>query len=142
MAKIIKQVLKVQAQAGKAVPGQSLGPVLGAAGVNIMEFVTQFNDRTKDMGNTIIPAVITVYDDRTWDFVTKKPPVAELIKSTINLEKGSGSVKKQKVGSLTEAQVTEIAETKMEDLNARTLDSAKAMVRGTAQSMGIDIKAS
>lgn len=139
MAKMIKQIVKVQAQAGKAVPGQSLGPVLGAAGVNIMEFVTQFNDRTKEMGNTVIPAVITVYDDRTWDFVTKKPPVAELIKSSINLEKGSGSVKKQKVGSLTSDQVAQIAQVKMEDLNARTLESAQAMVRGTARSMGIDI---
>ncbi len=140
MAKPIPQVLKVQAPAGKAVPGQSLGPVLGAAGVNIMEFVTQFNERTKEMGNTVIPAVITVYEDRTWDFVTKKPPVAELIKMTAKIEKGSGSVKKQKVGSLSEAQVTEIAETKMEDLNARTLESAQAMVRGTARSMGIEIQ--
>ncbi len=140
MAKPIKQILKVQAPAGKAVPGQALGPVLGAAGINIMEFVTQFNERTKEMGNTVIPAVITVYEDRSWDFVTKKPPVAELIKQTAKIEKGSGSVKKQKVGSLTEAQVTEIAETKMEDLNARTLESAQAMVRGTARSMGIEVQ--
>lgn len=139
MAKPIKQIVKVQAPAGKAVPGQSLGPVLGAAGINIMEFVTQFNERTKEMGNTVIPAVITVYEDRTWDFVTKKPPVAALIKSTLNLEKGSGSVKKQKIAALTSTQVTEIAQTKMEDLNARTLESAEAMVRGTARSMGIDV---
>lgn len=138
MAKPIKQVLKVQAPAGKAVPGQSLGPVLGGAGINIMEFITQFNDRTREMGNTIIPAVITVYEDRTWDFVTKQPPMPELIKGALNLEKGSGSVKKQKVGKLSEDQVAQIAQSKMSDLNARSLDSAKAMVRGTARSMGID----
>jgi large subunit ribosomal protein L11 len=138
MAKQIKQILKVQAPAGKAVPGQSLGPVLGGAGINIMEFITQFNDRTREMGDTIIPAVITVYEDRTWDFVTKQPPMPELIKGALKLEKGSGSVKKQKVGKLSEQQVEEIAQAKMSDLNARTLDSAKAMVRGTARSMGID----
>lgn len=138
MAKPIKQILKVQAPAGKAVPGQSLGPVLGGAGINIMEFITQFNDRTREMGNTIIPAVITVYEDRTWDFITKQPPMPELIKGALNLEKGSGSVKKQKVGKLTEDQVAQIAQSKMSDLNARSLDSAKAMVKGTARSMGID----
>lgn len=138
MAKPIKQILKVQAPAGKAVPGQALGPVLGAAGVNIMEFVTQFNDRTKEMGNTIIPAVITVFEDRTWTFVTKKPPVAEMIKKAAGLEKGSASVKKQKVGTLTSEQVRSIAEDKMEDLNAHSLEAAEAMVRGTAKSMGVE----
>ncbi len=138
MAKPIKQVIKVQAPAGKAVPGQALGPVLGAAGINIMEFISQFNERTREMGDTIIPAVITVYEDRTWDFVTKTPPVAELIKKTLKLEKGGASVKKQKVGKLSADQVRDIAETKMPDLNARDLESASAMVRGTARSMGID----
>lgn len=140
MAKAIKQILKVQAPAGKAVPGQSLGPVLGAAGVNIMEFVSQFNERTKTMGDTVIPAVITIFDDRTWTFITKKPPVAQLIKKAANLEKGGASVKKQKVGSLTIDQVREIAATKMEDLNARSQTAAEAMVRGTARSMGVDVK--
>ena len=139
MAKQIKQVLKVQAPAGKAVPGQALGPVLGAAGVNIMEFINQFNERTREMGDTIIPAVITVYEDRTWDFVTKTPPVPELIKKAARLEKGGASVKKQKVGKLTREQVRQIAETKMPDLNARELDSAEAMVIGTARSMGVEI---
>lgn len=139
MAKPIKQILKVQAPAGKAVPGQSLGPVLGAAGVNIMEFVSQFNERTKEMGNTVIPAVITVYEDRTWTFVTKKPPVAEMIKQQAGLEKGSASVKKQKAGKLTADQIRQIAQDKMEDLNAHSVEAAEAMVRGTARSMGVEI---
>ena len=139
MTKNIKQILKVQAPAGKAVPGQSLGPVLGAAGINIMELVSQLNERNKEMGNSIIPAVITVYEDRSWDFVTKKPPVAELIKAAANIDKGSGSVKKQKVAKLSQTQISEIAQTKIEDLNARTLESAEAMVRGTARSMGVEV---
>jgi large subunit ribosomal protein L11 len=138
MAKKVKQVIKIQAPAGKAVPGQSLGPVLGGAGVNIMEFIKAFNERTKDMGDTIVPAVITVYEDRTYDFITKTPPVPELIKKALKLEKGGGNVKKEKVGKLTPEQVRSIAETKLPDLNARTLESAEAQVRGTARSMGID----
>lgn len=140
MAKKVKQVLKVQAPAGKAVPGQALGPVLGAAGINIMEFVQAFNERTREMGDMIIPAVITVYEDRSWNFETKKPPVAELIKKAAKLDKGGSSVKKQKVASLSEDQVREIAETKMPDLNARTIESAMEMVKGTARSMGVDTK--
>lgn len=140
MAKAIKQVIKVQAPAGKAVPGQALGPVLGAAGINIMEFINQFNERTRDLGTTIIPAVITVYEDRTWDFVTKTPPVPELIKKSLGIEKGAGNVKKQKVGKLTGDQIREIAQTKLQDLNARSLESAEAMVRGTAKSMGVEVE--
>lgn len=139
MAKKVKQVLKVQAPAGKAVPGQSLGPVLGAAGVNIMEFVNVFNERTRDMGTLVIPAVITVYEDRTWDFVTKTPPVPELVKKALGLEKGGASVKKQKVGKLTTEQLREIAQVKMPDLNARTIEAAEEMVRGTARSMGVEV---
>jgi large subunit ribosomal protein L11 len=139
MAKVIKQVVKVQAPAGKAVPGQALGPVLGAAGINIMEFIKAFNERTAAMGDTVIPAVITVYEDRSWDFVTKTPPVPELIKKTLQLEKGGASVKKQKVGKLTAEQVRQIAETKMPDLNAHTVEAAQQMVRGTARSMGVDV---
>ncbi len=138
MAKPIKQVVKVQAPAGKAVPGQALGPVLGGAGVNIMEFITQFNERTREMGDLIIPAVITVYEDRTWTFVTKTPPVPELIKKALQLEKGGASVKKIKVGKLTSGQVHEIAVTKMPDLNAHSIEAAENMVRGTARSMGVD----
>lgn len=139
MAKKVKQVIKVQAPAGKAVPGQALGPVLGAAGINIMEFIQAFNERTRDMGETIIPAVITVYEDRSWDFMTKTPPTAVLIKNALGLEKGGSSVKKQKVGRLTAAQVRAIAGRKMPDLNARTKEAAEAMVRGTARSMGVEI---
>ncbi len=140
MAKKVKQILKVQAPAGKAVPGQALGPVLGGAGINIMEFVQAFNERTREMGDTIIPAVITVYEDRSWDFVTKTPPVAELIKKALKLEKGGASVKKQKVGTLTSDQVRQIAETKMPDLNAHTIEAAEEMVKGSARSMGVEVK--
>ncbi len=139
MAKKVVKVLKVQAPAGKAVPGQSLGPVLGGAGVNIMEFVTQFNEKTKDKKG-IIPAVISVYEDRTFDFVTMEPPVAELIKEAAGIEKGSGTPNKTKVASITEDQVTSIATQKMPDLNARNIDAAKQTVRGTARSMGVDVK--
>ena len=138
MAKKIKQVLKVQAKGGQATPGQSLGPVLGAAGVNIMEFVAAFNDRTKDQMGDLVPAVITVFEDRTFTFVIKKPPVSELIKKALGLEKGGASVKKEKVGKLTAEQVKEIAEKKMPDLNASDLEAAMEMVRGTARSMGVD----
>lgn len=138
MEKKVKQIVKVQAPAGKAVPGQSLGPVLGGAGINIMEFIKAFNDRTQGMGDMIIPAVITVYEDRSWDFVTKTPPTPELIKKALKLEKGGASVKKQKVGKLSADQVRQIAETKMPDLNAMKIESAEAMVRGTARSMGVD----
>lgn len=133
------KILKVQAQAGKAVPGQALGPVLGGAGVNIMEFVQQFNERTKDMTG-LIPAEIYVYEDRTFSFITKQPPVSEMIKEEAKLEKGSGAPNKNKVGSITPEQVEKIANRKMSDLNAKTLESAMNQVKGTAKSMGIEIK--
>lgn len=131
------KTLKVMAQAGKAVPGQALGPVLGGAGVNIMEFVQAFNERTKDMTG-IIPAVISVYEDRTFDFVTMQPPVSEMIKEVLKLEKGSGVPNKNKIGSLTEDQIRSIAERKMSDLNAKTIEAAMQIVRGTASSMGVE----
>lgn len=139
MAKKPVKVLKVQAQAGKAVPGQSLGPVLGGAGVNIMEFVQQFNERTKDMQG-LIPAVISVYEDRTFDFVTMQPPVSEMIKEELKLEKGSGVPNKTKVGALSPEQVEKIAQRKMSDLNAKSIEAASQIVRGTARSMGVDVK--
>ncbi len=139
MPKQVVKVLKVQAQAGKAVPGQSLGPVLGGAGVNIMEFVQRFNEATKDKSG-LIPAVISVYEDRTFDFVTMEPPVAELIKEELKLEKGSGVPNKTKVGSLTQEQVEKIAQRKMTDLNAKSLAAASQIVKGTARSMGVDVK--
>ncbi len=139
MVKKAVKVLKVQAQAGHAVPGQALGPVLGGAGVSIMEFVQQFNERTKDMKG-LIPAVISVYEDRTFAFVTMQPPVAEMIKEELKLEKGSGIPNKTKVGVLTEGQVHVIAERKMSDLNAKSLAAALQTVRGTARSMGVDVR--
>ena len=139
MAKKVVKTLKVLAPAGRAVPGQALGPVLGGAGVNIMEFVAQFNERTKEKKG-IIPAVISVYEDRSFDFVTMEPPVAELIKEAAGLEKGSGVPNKTKVGSLTEDQVRSIAQQKMPDLNAVSIEAAMQTVKGTARSMGIDIK--
>lgn len=138
MAKKPVKVLKVQAQAGKAVPGQALGPVLGGAGVNIMEFVQQFNERTKDMVG-LIPAEISVYEDRTFSFITKQPPVAEMIKEELKLEKGSGTPNKAKVGSLTMEQVEKIANRKMSDINAKNIEAAMQIVMGTAKSMGVDI---
>lgn len=139
MAKKVVKILKVQAQAGKAVPGQSLGPVLGGAGINIMEFVQQYNERTKDMTG-VIPAEISVYEDRTWSFVTKQAPVSEMIKEELKLEKGSGTPNKAKVGSLTMEQVQKIAARKMPDLNAVSPEAAANIVKGTAKSMGVDVK--
>lgn len=139
MAKKAVKIVKVQAPAGKANPAPPIGPVLGGAGVNIMEFVQQFNERTKDMKG-IIPAVISVYEDRTFDFVTMQPPVAEMIKEELSLEKGSGVPNKTKVGALSEEQIKKIAERKMSDLNAKNIDAAANIVRGTARSMGVDVK--
>lgn len=139
MAKKVVKVVKVQAPAGRANPAPPIGPVLGGAGINIMEFVQQFNDRTKDKSG-IIPAVISVYEDRSFDFVTMEPPMAELIKEELKLEKGSGVPNKTKVGSLTDKQVKKIAERKMPDLNAKNIEAASAIVRGTARSMGVDTK--
>lgn len=137
MAKKVVKIVKVQAPAGRANPAPPIGPVLGGAGVNIMEFVSQFNERTKEMQG-IIPAVISVYEDRSFDFYTMQPPVAELIKEALKLEKGSGVPNKEKVGSLTSDQVKSIAERKMSDLNAKTVEAAMQIVRGTARSMGVD----
>ncbi len=139
MAKKVTKIVKIQAPAGRANPAPPIGPVLGGAGINIMEFVQQFNDRTKDKKG-IIPAVISVYEDRSFDFVTMEPPVAELIKEELNLEKGSGVPNKTKVGSLNDDQVKKIAERKMSDLNAKSIDAAAQIVRGTARSMGVDVK--
>lgn len=139
MAKKVVKIVKVQAPAGRANPAPPIGPVLGGAGVNIMEFVQQFNERTKDM-NGVIPAVISVYEDRTFDFITMQPPVAELIKEELKLEKGSGVPNKNKVGVLTSEQIRKIAERKMPDLNAKSIEAASQIVRGTARSMGVDTR--
>ncbi len=138
--KEIGSVVKLQIPAGKASPAPPVGPALGAAGVNIMDFVKQFNDRTAQMGNTVIPVVITVYKDKSFEFITKEPPMAVLIKEAAKIEKGSGKPNRDKVAKLTKAQVEEIAKKKMPDLNAASLESAMSMVAGTARSMGITVE--
>ena len=138
--KEIGSVVKLQIPAGKASPAPPVGPALGAAGVNIMDFVKQFNDRTAQMGNTVIPVVITVYKDKSFEFITKEPPMAVLIKEVAKIEKGSGKPNRDKVAKLTKAQVEEIAKKKMPDLNAASLESAMSMVAGTARSMGITVE--
>lgn len=140
MAKKIKIKVKVQIMGGAANPAPPVGTALGPHGIDIMAFCTQFNERTKDMQGTILPAVITIYEDRSFDFIVKQPPAAELIKKALKLEKGSGSVKKEKVGKLTKAQVEEIAKAKMVDLNANDIEAAKKIIAGTARSMGIEVE--
>ena len=138
--KEIGNVIKLQIPAGKASPAPPVGPALGASGVNIMDFVKQFNDRTATMGNTIIPVVITVYKDKSFEFITKEPPMAVLIKKAAKIEKGSGKPNREKVAKLTKAQVEEIAKQKMLDLNAASLEAAMSMVEGTARSMGVTVE--
>ena len=139
MAKKITGYVKLQINAGKATPAPPVGPALGSQGVNIMGFCKEFNERTKNQVGLVIPVVITVYADRSFTFITKTPPAAVLIKKACNLEHASGVPNKQKVASLTKAQVKEIAELKMPDLNAASLEAAMSMVEGTARSMGITI---
>ncbi len=138
--KEISNIIKLQIEAGKATPAPPVGPALGASGVNIMQFVKEFNDRTANQPGMIIPTVITVYQDKSFTFITKVPPVAVLIKKTLKIEKGSGKPNREKVASLTMDQVKAIAEQKMEDLNAASIESAMSMVMGTARSMGVTIK--
>ena len=133
---VVKQI-KLQIEAGKATPAPPVGPALGSAGINIMQFVKEFNDRTASQAGFVIPVVITVYKDKSFEFITKVPPVAVLIKKKIGLQKGSGKPNKEKVGKITKAQVKEIAEQKMPDLNASTIEAAMSMVAGTARSMGV-----
>ena len=139
MAKKIKTIIKVNLPAGEATPAPPLGPALGQHGVAIMEFVKAYNDRTREQKGNIVPAVITVYEDRSFDFVTKKAPVADMIKKVINLEKGSGAAGRETVASLTRAQAEQIAKEKMDDLNTTDLKAAVKIVEGTARSMGIKI---
>ena len=139
MAKKITGYVKLQINAGKATPAPPVGPALGSQGVNILGFCKEFNERTKNQVGLVIPVVITVYADRSFTFITKTPPAAVLIKKACNLEHASGVPNKQKVASMTKAQVKEIAELKMPDLNAASLEAAMSMVEGTARSMGITI---
>ena len=138
--KEITNVIKLQIEAGKATPAPPVGPALGGSGVNIMDFVKQFNDRTANQAGTIIPVVITVYKDKSFEFITKEPPMAVLIKKAAKVEKGSGKPNKEKVATITMEQVEEIAKTKMPDLNAASLETAMSMVEGTAISMGVVVK--
>ncbi|PIR55154.1 50S ribosomal protein L11 [Candidatus Peregrinibacteria bacterium CG10_big_fil_rev_8_21_14_0_10_36_19] len=140
MAKEIKTVIKLQVPAGKANPAPPVGTALGPHGLNIQDFCTQFNNATKDLGDTIIPCEITVYDDRTFTFIMKSPPAAVLIKKAINLAKGSGTPHKDKVGTITRAQLEEIAKVKMEDLSANDIDAAVKVIAGTARSMGVKVE--
>ncbi len=139
MAKKITKMVKLQVPAGKATPAPPVGPALGQAGVNIMSFVKDFNDRTAKQVGLIIPVEITVYEDRSFTFICKTPPAAVLLKKAAGLEKASGEPNKNKVGKVTRAQVKEIAETKMPDLNANTVEAAMRLVEGTARSMGIEV---
>ncbi len=139
MAKKITGYVKLQINAGKATPAPPVGPALGSQGVNIKGFCKEFNERTKNQVGLVIPVVITVYADRSFTFITKTPPAAVLIKKACNLEHASGVPNKQKVASMTKAQVKEIAELKMPDLNAASLEAAMSMVEGTARSMGVTI---
>ncbi|NRR74966.1 50S ribosomal protein L11 [Tetragenococcus halophilus] len=138
--KKVENIVKLQIPAGKATPAPPVGPALGQAGINIMGFTKEFNARTADQAGMIIPVVITVYEDRSFTFVTKTPPAAVLLKDAANVDKGSGEPNKNKVAKVTSDQVREIAETKMEDLNAADVDSAVRMVEGTARSMGITVE--
>ncbi|WP_153393344.1 50S ribosomal protein L11 [Ornithinicoccus halotolerans] len=133
--------IKLQIQAGQATPAPPVGPALGQHGVNIMEFVKAYNAATENQRGNVIPVEITVYEDRSFTFITKTPPAAELIKKAAGVSKGSGEPHKTKVGTLTQDQVREIAEQKMADLNANTLDQASRIVAGTARSMGITVEA-
>jgi large subunit ribosomal protein L11 len=133
-------IIKLQIPAGKATPAPPVGPALGGSGVNIMEFVKQFNDRTAKQAGLIIPVVITVHKDKSFEFITKEPPMAILIKKSAKIEKASGKPNKEKVAKLSKAQVEEIAKAKMPDLNAASLEAAMSMVAGTARSMGVTVE--
>ncbi|MGH2452333.1 MAG: 50S ribosomal protein L11 [bacterium] len=139
MAKKIVAVVKLQIQAGKATPAPPVGPALGQHGVNIMEFVKTYNERTARQAGTVVPVEITIYADRTFAFVTKTPPAAVLLKQAAGLEKASGEPNKTKVGKVTRKQIRDIAQQKMVDLNTSDVDSAMAMIEGTARSMGIEV---
>jgi large subunit ribosomal protein L11 len=140
MAKKVKTVIKLNLPAGEATPAPPVGPALGQHGVPIMDFIKEYNARTAKLKGQIIPAVITVYEDRTFTFVTKLPPVSEMIKKALKLQKGSGKPNKEKVGKLTKTQVEAIAKEKLPDLNTTDLEAAKKIVIGTAKSMGVEVE--
>lgn len=139
MAKKIKTTLKLQLEAGKANPAPPVGTALGPHGINIAEFCKQFNDKTKEMMGDVVPALITIFEDRSFSFILKTPPASALLKKAAKIEKGAADPLKTKVGKVTKADVRAIAEKKMPDLNARDLDAAEKIIRGTARSMGIEV---
>ena len=141
MAKKIKTFIKLNIPAGSATAAPPVGPALGQHGLPIMEFVKAFNEKTADKQGNILPVVITVFEDRTFSFITKEPPVAEMIKKALNLQKGSGKALKEPVGTLNQAQVRQIAEAKLPDLNTRNVEAAMKIVEGTARSMGVKVGA-
>jgi large subunit ribosomal protein L11 len=140
MAKELKAKVKLQCPGGAATPAPPVGPALGQHGVNIGEFVKRFNDATKDQRGTVIPVIISIYSDRSFDFILKSPPASELLKQAAGIAKGSPTPHTDKVGKVTKAQVRQIAERKVKDLNARSVDAAVKIVMGTARSMGVEVK--
>jgi len=140
MAKTVEKQVKLQIEAGKATPAPPVGPALGQAGINIGEFVTKFNDATREMMGNVIPVVISVYDDRSWDFILKTPPASRMILKKLGKDKGSGKNLVSKAGTLTKDQVREIAEDKMADLNANDVEAAMKIIEGTARSMGVEVR--
>ena len=139
MAKKIKAVVKVQIQVGKATAAPPVGTALGPHGINMGQFIKEYNERTASLAGTVVPAVVTVFEDRSYTFVTKSPPAADLIRREAGIEKGSGKPNKEKVGKISRAAVKKIAETKMADLNATSVEGAMKMVEGTARSMGVEV---
>jgi large subunit ribosomal protein L11 len=140
MAKKIKTVVKINLKAGEATPAPPVGTALGQHGVAIMDFVKQYNEKTAAMKGEVVPAVITIYEDRTFDFVTKKAPVADMIKKTLGIEKGSGKAPRESAGTLSKDQVRKIAEDKLDDLNTNDVEAAMKIVEGTARSMGVKVE--
>ena len=139
MAKKIRAIIKLQLQAGQATPAPPVGPALGQHGANIMAFCKEYNERTSSQTGSIIPVEITVFEDRSFTFALKTPPASDLIRKALGIEKGSAAQRREKVGTMTRAQVRQIAESKMKDLNANDLEAAMKMVEGTARSMGVDV---
>jgi large subunit ribosomal protein L11 len=140
MAKKIKVVLKLQIPAGKANPAPPIGPALGQHGINIMDFCNQFNQKSADKGDSVIPVIITIYEDRSFNFILKTPPASDLIRKVLKVQKGSGEPNKKKIGKLTKAQLRQIAEIKMQDLNANSIEAAEKIIAGTARSMGVEVE--
>lgn len=140
MARKVKVIVKINLKAAEATPAPPVGTALGQHGVAIMDFVKQYNDKTKEMKGQVVPAVITIYDDRSFEFIIKKAPVADMIKKALGIEKGSGKAPRETAGTLTHDQVRKIAEDKLVDLNTKSVDAAMKIVEGTARSMGVTIK--